>query len=70
MRTFLRQRGPAIQVAVGVLVAALAAQDLVGRPARPVDILGLAAGMFGAGLGLGLLLGRRPPRGRRRPGSD
>lgn len=62
MRKFLRSRGPAIQVVVGILVTALAASDMVGKPARVVGLLAVGAGMFGAGLGLGTLLGRRGSR--------
>lgn len=67
MRTFLRRRGPAIQVAVGILVTALAAADMVGQPARAVGLLTVSAGMFGAGLGLGTILGHRRASGRSKP---
>jgi hypothetical protein len=65
MRNFLRRRGPAIQIVIGILVTAMAAADMVGKPARVVGVLAVGAGMFGAGLGLGLALARRGARGGR-----
>lgn len=65
MRNFLRRRGPAIQIVTGILVTALAAADMVGKPARLVGLLAVGAGMFGAGLGLGMALARRGARGGR-----
>lgn len=64
MRAFLRRRGEAIQILLGVTMTALAAAELVGRPARPVHLLALGAGMFGAGVGVGGLVARRRERRR------
>lgn len=62
MRNFLRTRGPAIQVALGLLVTVTAAADMLGKPTRLVWLLAVGAGMFGAGLGLGAILGARKAR--------
>lgn len=70
MRSFLRRRGEAIQVVLGVVVTALAATDLLGRPARLVQLLALGAGMFGAGVGVGGMAARRRERRRRAEGGS
>jgi hypothetical protein len=59
VRDFLRRRGDAIQIALGVPVTAAAAVDMIGRPARLVSVLALGAGMFAAGLGLGRIVERK-----------
>lgn len=66
MRSFFRQYGEVIQVVLGLLIAASAAMDMVGKPVRLVQVIALTAGMFGAGLGAGVAIGRRRPlRGSR-----
>lgn len=65
-RDFLRQWGPLLQVVLGVVISATSAADMLGRPARAVTLLGLGAGMFGAGLGLGAILARRRLRNPRK----
>ena len=59
MRDFLRRTGPLLQVVIGVAIGATSAADMLGKPARLVTLVGLGAGMFGAGLGLGAILARR-----------
>lgn len=59
MKAFLQTRGELIQIGLGLVLAALAAVDMVGRPARAVDVVAIGAGMFGAGLGLGQAIARR-----------
>jgi hypothetical protein len=70
MRAFLKQRGEAIQILLGLVVTALAAADLVGKPARLPQLMVLGAGMFSAGVGLGGLAARRRERRRAARGSD
>lgn len=53
-----------IQVAAGLVIAVIAAADMVGQPARLPLVLALAAGAFGAGAGVGALAAER--RARRR----
>lgn len=66
MRSFFKQYGEVIQVVLGLLIAASAAMDMVGKPVRLVQVIALAAGVFGAGLGAGLAIGgRRAARGKR-----
>ncbi len=64
MLAFLRKRGDLFQVLLGVLVTAAAASDMLGRPARLVQLLAIGAGMFGAGLGVGAMAARRRDRRR------
>ena len=69
MRAFLKRRGEAIQIALGLVLTALAAADLVGRPARLVQLLLFGAGMFSAGVGVGAMAARRRERRRAARGS-
>ncbi|MBK8166826.1 MAG: hypothetical protein IPK64_12865 [bacterium] len=63
MRRQLKQRILVLQAVAGVAVAGVAAADMVGKPARAVGLLGLAGGMFAAGLSLGqALAGRKTTR--------
>jgi hypothetical protein len=48
-----------LAVVLSVVVAAVSASDVIGRPARAVDILGVFAGGAGVGAGVARLLGRR-----------
>ncbi len=68
MRSFFRQYGEVVQVVLGLLIAAAAAMDMVGRPVRLVQVIALTAGVFGAGLGAGVAIGRR--RALRGPRKD
>lgn len=62
MRAFLKRRAEAIQVVLGVVVTALAAAELVGKPVRLVQLITLGAGMFAAGMGVGGMVARRRAR--------
>lgn len=68
MRSFFRRYGEVIQVVLGLLIAASAAMDMVGKPVRLVQLVALTAGVFGAGLGAGAAIGRR--RASRGPRAD
>ena len=59
MRAALKRHGDLIQVVLGILVTVLAAVDMPGKPVRLVGLLTVAAGMFGAGVGLGQAIQRR-----------
>ena len=64
MRSFLQARAQLIQVILGVIIASLAALDMIGKPARLVMILTLFAGALGAGIGIGAYVEKRRKEGR------
>jgi hypothetical protein len=59
MRAFFKQYGEVVQIVLGLLIAVSAAMDMMGKPVRLVQVIALTAGMFGAGLGAGLAIGKR-----------
>jgi hypothetical protein len=59
MRNIIRQRLEVIQIVLSLIIALIAAYNMIGQPARTVDILALTAGMFGTGGALGVLMERR-----------
>jgi len=52
------------QIAVSLLIAIAAGADMIGQPARLVHVLALSAGALGAGMGLGVYLGKRSEQRR------
>jgi hypothetical protein len=59
MRQKLRIVTERIQMGVSAFLVALAAFDMIGKPARLVSILTLAAGCIGIGVSVGVLAERR-----------
>ncbi len=68
MRAFMGRYGPVLQAALGLAVAMAAGADMVGKPARLVQVVALVAAVFAAGLGVGMALGERKARRTARTG--
>lgn len=58
MREKFKKLAEIIQIICGLIIVIIACADLPGRPARLVDIIGLIAGSFTAGIGAGILAER------------
>jgi hypothetical protein len=55
MKEQIKKHAELIQIISGIIIAAAASADMIGKPARLVNIIGLLAGAFGAGAGTGVL---------------
>jgi hypothetical protein len=59
MKERIKKYAEIIQIICGVLIVFISCADLLGKPARLVNIIGLVAGSFAAGVGIGVLAARR-----------